>query len=168
MKISSLFFKMFAQLKTEWKTTKKRGFFAPKSCYQVLSESYDFFLAVENLYFLGYKLDWTKMVMSHVVLQQLMRCFKWCISILYVPSVHKEYCFRWTTSWKQLSLMNIGYSKCVIITYCDYIMKSIPSNLPLLREFFLSSPIVTYKSSCHYFHFWCLYMCYVLFIKCTS
>lgn len=114
---------------------QKGGFFAPKSCYQVMSESYDFFLAVENLYFLGYKLDWTKMVMSHVVLQQLMRCFKWCISILYVPSVHKEYCFRWTTSWKQLSLMNIGYSKCVIITYCDYIMKSIPSNLPLLRVF---------------------------------
>lgn len=27
-----------------------------------MSESYDFFLAVENLYFLGYKLDWTKMV----------------------------------------------------------------------------------------------------------
>lgn len=81
-----------------------------------MSESYDFFLAVENLYFLGYKLDWIKMVMSHVVLQQLMRCFKWCISILYVPSVHKEYCFRWTTSWKQLSLMNIGYSKCVIMT----------------------------------------------------
>lgn len=106
-----------------------------------MSESYDFFLTVENFYFLGYKLDWIKMVMSHVVLQQLMRCFKWCISILYVPSVHKEYCFRWTTSWKQLSLMNIGYSKCVIITYCDYIMKSIPSNLPLLREFFFPRPL---------------------------
>lgn len=158
---------MFAQLKTEWKTTKRR-IFRP----QIMLSSYVWklrlFFSCWKSYFLGYKLDWTKMVMSHVVLQQLMRCFKWCISILYVPSVHKEYCFRWTTSWKQLSLMNIGYSKCVIITYCDYIMKSIPSNLPLLREFFLSSPIVTYKSSCHYFHFWCLYMCYVLFIKCTS
>lgn len=31
-------------------------------------ESYDFFLVVENFYFLGYKLDWIKMVMLYVVL----------------------------------------------------------------------------------------------------
>lgn len=95
-----IFFKMLAQFKN-WVEDKK--FFATNHVIKLYLKAITWlFLVVENLHFLGYKLDWTKMVMSHVVLQQLMRCFKWCISILYVPSVHRDHCFLWTTSWKQL------------------------------------------------------------------
>lgn len=98
-----------------------------------MSESYDFFLAVENLYFLGYKLDWTKMVMSHVVLQQLMRCFKWCISILYVPSVPLP---GNSSLWWTLGIANVLLLHIVTILWNPYQVTSL-----CYESFFFPRPL---------------------------